>query len=1564
MATENITYKITAKDMASGTFKAVGASLRMMGNATTAPVKGMGALVGGMGRMTGGAKGAIGSLFSLKGAIYSLGTKLVASKIIGYADAWTTTANKLKLVSAEGEVVINTQEKLFKLAQESRGPLGSVSALYSRIARSTEELGLEQQELLDVTETISKAFTVSGAGAQEMDAAILQLGQGLASGVLRGEELNSVMEQAPRLARAIADGMEIPFGQLRKMASEGKVTSAVLIKALQSQGDAIRQEFEQIEPTVGSLMTNIDNAFQRMVGLFNEQVGFTQPIKDAMMFLVDMFSVTIPAAMMMIPQMIAFMAKSFGLLKDIAMSVWKQITDDPIGMLERLFTFMVNNFANGIGFMIKAGALLWEQYIDTSVATLEFLKTLIIDNFTFAWETVKAGFFRFVVNPVIGGFKIILTNVAEAIDRFAPETAGKLREALENITEVGDVDFPKVPDDVRESFDALIASMGNVDERLGALGQAYLDAVYAQAGDVATLLGLTEEQLAAINGLGVDLDSMWDDARKKMIEANEAAKETGTETAAAEAVIAEKAPLMVRAWEAVKDAINKLSTEGLKGAKAGVAEYEKSLGSIASNVQAAVNNSLRTLEGGVSSGFDSLLFGGDKGKAAKKVAKDLKPIAQQIRDSFNSNLSENDRTRATGGLAAMIDTALEGRDVSGSLRRRAEEIRNSISFIGENGLTADGVAKDIEGLVKQLESEGNLMDRIGDFGIAIKESLVSGFQTSTVKLFTVATMSGFLQFGEGVLGALTGKGEDIAEDTKAGMVTKWGASSFSFIHEVLGTAVGTFTETLKGVGNTIFGDMHDGGEATWLGKTFMFLYTKLTSVVSGFAEIFKSRGNDISDSIESGADDRWGEKSFDFLKSGVDGKVKGFSTDFRLVGSGVSEEIGSGMSLNWGEESFDFLKSGVDGKVKGFSTDFRLVGSGVSEEIGSGMSLNWGEESFDFLKSGVDGKVKGFSTDFRLVGSGVSEEIGSGMSLNWGEKDFNFIDQDVAASIGARRSEYDASGKKIGEYTGGGLRQEFRDTDYTSDLSLEIDKDTEYNAEALKGSGMNIGERLGKGLGQALSTYILGTAFTAVLSQITGIDVPEPIVRGVAIAEGVAGLFGTSLTGKLKDSLFGTTAADGGLLGSMFGAGGVGIGGAMALAAAAAFTEIFIPSARQALQDFASGDVLSGTKKMLDTADEMFAVIGDITGGILDIDLSLGSIFSERGRSAELKEFQKLQYQLKRVRSEEGFTTDDFFEKALTSGSVGLLSLSATSGNIGNVQALSERVEVAFGNEIATIFSELIKSLAAKDKDKSDKLAGSLGAIIKAQGGAEKVAQSLGVGYSKFTGQKFNDPYPEPVDDGPEPPTGPVVSTSKSQARDRTDRGNELGLADASQYLNDVFGGGLGEYADLQLSRRMLSDFGSERINLLFHPDDGYSLSFLSRVQRFTGASGSTVGGIIRGIKDLAAGGTPDMEPFQKAGVSVVARHGAIVPGPPSRGVGAIVHGGERILSVAEQKQMGGMSINITFQMNGNSDAEFERKLQRAVPMIQKTIEHGIQQKSRFGQFSLDSRAVRTVLTN
>lgn len=189
------------------------------------------------------------------GAI-GLGVAGVASagSIIQMADDWTVLTNRLKLVHEEMSDVQNAQKGIVDVARETGASLSETAQVYQRFAMNQKQLKLSNEDLLRITLTVNKAISIGGSSAESSSAALAQFGQALASGVLRGEEFNSVMEQAPGLAQALATGLNVPIGSLRQLATEGKLTSDKLISALQKASSTVDEDFKKTAMTISSSM--------------------------------------------------------------------------------------------------------------------------------------------------------------------------------------------------------------------------------------------------------------------------------------------------------------------------------------------------------------------------------------------------------------------------------------------------------------------------------------------------------------------------------------------------------------------------------------------------------------------------------------------------------------------------------------------------------------------------------------------------------------------------------------------------------------------------------------------------------------------------------------------------------------------------------------------------------------------------------------------------------------------------------------------------------------------------------------------------------------------------------------------------------------------------------------------------------------------------------------------------------------------------------------------------------------------------------------------------------------
>ncbi|BEL80149.1 hypothetical protein SM12BL3_14560 [Serratia marcescens] len=210
---------------------------------------------------------ATGSTF---GTLSRVATAVTAAlsfrEVMSYADAWTTLNNKLANAVRTNETLADVTERVFQITQDTRSSLNGTATLYARLERATRSYNTSAGDLAKLTTIINQGFVVSGATAQEAEGAIVQLSQGLASGVLRGQEYNSVAEQGSRLSIALADSLGVSIGQLRAMAAQGKLTTDVVVKGLLSQGDAIGREFAKTTMTMGQASQIAGNNITKFIG--------------------------------------------------------------------------------------------------------------------------------------------------------------------------------------------------------------------------------------------------------------------------------------------------------------------------------------------------------------------------------------------------------------------------------------------------------------------------------------------------------------------------------------------------------------------------------------------------------------------------------------------------------------------------------------------------------------------------------------------------------------------------------------------------------------------------------------------------------------------------------------------------------------------------------------------------------------------------------------------------------------------------------------------------------------------------------------------------------------------------------------------------------------------------------------------------------------------------------------------------------------------------------------------------------------------------------------------------
>lgn len=208
---------------------------------------------------------------------------LGAQQIVQYSQAWVGVQNRIKQVSETFEDFSKQSQAVFSIAQNSQSSLDATAELYQRIAASSGQLGASQEKIAQVTQNISKAMSASGISAEAAQGALVQLGQAFASGVLRGEELNSVLEQAPGLAQAIADGLGVARESLRTMGEAGKLTSKEVFAAILNQTRAIGDSFARSQTTISGAFQVMENSAMKVIGTLDESLGVTKTFVSAVL---------------------------------------------------------------------------------------------------------------------------------------------------------------------------------------------------------------------------------------------------------------------------------------------------------------------------------------------------------------------------------------------------------------------------------------------------------------------------------------------------------------------------------------------------------------------------------------------------------------------------------------------------------------------------------------------------------------------------------------------------------------------------------------------------------------------------------------------------------------------------------------------------------------------------------------------------------------------------------------------------------------------------------------------------------------------------------------------------------------------------------------------------------------------------------------------------------------------------------------------------------------------------------------------------------------------------------
>lgn len=221
----------------------------------------LGIMQGTMGRL-------VGPLAAFAGISFSI------HSYIAMSDQLKTIEGQIKNVVKSTKETKRVEEEIYAMAGRSRQSYAESANLFTSVARNASELGKSTDDILKFTEDVSNAMLLGGGSAASQQAALIQLGQALGSGTLRGDELNSIMEQAPKLAETIAKGMGTTIGSLRKLGSEGKLTAKDVFEAVRKQSDSLKKDLGNMPWTVAQATNRIRDSVAQLFFAIENKFGF------------------------------------------------------------------------------------------------------------------------------------------------------------------------------------------------------------------------------------------------------------------------------------------------------------------------------------------------------------------------------------------------------------------------------------------------------------------------------------------------------------------------------------------------------------------------------------------------------------------------------------------------------------------------------------------------------------------------------------------------------------------------------------------------------------------------------------------------------------------------------------------------------------------------------------------------------------------------------------------------------------------------------------------------------------------------------------------------------------------------------------------------------------------------------------------------------------------------------------------------------------------------------------------------------------------------------------------
>ncbi|WP_286964784.1 MULTISPECIES: tape measure protein [Acinetobacter] len=224
---------------------------------------------------------------ALIGVMGGIGIGLGIRELAQAADSYTNLSARINIATSEGGNFTQAMAGVHQVSLMTNTSLDATAGLFTKVNDVGKQMGMTQQQSLDLVKTINMAIQTGGGDAAASEAAIVQLTQALQSGVLRGDEFNSIMEQAPGISKALAQSLGVTTGELRKMAENGELSAEKVIQALQQQSTAIEADYAKFPTTIGNALQRIATQWQILIGTMDQANGASATVAQWLVTLAD-----------------------------------------------------------------------------------------------------------------------------------------------------------------------------------------------------------------------------------------------------------------------------------------------------------------------------------------------------------------------------------------------------------------------------------------------------------------------------------------------------------------------------------------------------------------------------------------------------------------------------------------------------------------------------------------------------------------------------------------------------------------------------------------------------------------------------------------------------------------------------------------------------------------------------------------------------------------------------------------------------------------------------------------------------------------------------------------------------------------------------------------------------------------------------------------------------------------------------------------------------------------------------------------------------------------------------